>query len=177
MLCYDSYMTKMWLKHTRCVHFYNFYKNTLNSSKCNFRKKNVKWSNCVKQMTSPTESLVRSLTVHFYQVSISATWTGIIRTQKVACISLCSSVTTSSQHGGKSDYVWRSSLRAGSWYLAAGYQKWRHSYSLGSWKWISNDVSRTRKMVTVVELGTAGGSGWKRWVKWEVPCPTNRAES
>lgn len=70
-------------------------------------------------------------------------------------------MTILSRRGGKSDCVWRSSPRAGSWYLAAGKQKWRHSSSLGSWKWILNDVSRKGRTVTAAKLGTAGGSGWK----------------
>lgn len=37
-----------------------------------------------------------------------------------------------------------------------------YSY-LGSWNWISNVVRKTENMVTVVQLGTAGGSGWEKW--------------
>lgn len=86
-------------------------------------------------------------------------------------------MTTSSECRGKSDYVWRSCLGAESWYLAAGYQKSEPSYSLGSWQRISCDSSKTGKMITAGELGTAGGGGWKRRVGLKWPCLTNRAES
>lgn len=86
-------------------------------------------------------------------------------------------MTTSSECRSKSDYVWRSCLGAESWYLAAGYQKSEPSYSLGSWQRISCDSSRTGKMITAGELGTAGGGGWKRRAALKWPCLTNRAES